>query len=585
MTQARAEGSQVDATGLVAPAVEPEALVTEPGSERTAPAATDAGDTPPRPVKLLRSAPKIIWLLVLVHGLLVISWSVLTPIYHAPDEPVHVDAAVRLYNGEGWPVPGKAFLSDDGISAWAGSPYSLPSQPLVERPFYLPQADAVPRDQRPHWDQLSERYPLKGRHDNQIQQMVQHPPLYYAIEAAVIKILPGSSGYRWDVWVGIMRIVSALMVTTLPLIAWATCRALTRSRAAGLCAAITPFAIPQLSVIGGAVNNDNAVTLFSSLCLLGCVCAIKGNRSLRGGIFTGVSLGLALFSKTNAVVLLPVVLVSYLIGSRAQVTTDLLAEKRWVFRGSRVIKPLAMTYALGFVIGGWWYVFQKIRTGAFQPTVPNFPGGIKLDGRLDFADKVWRYMQIRFWGSAGWFEVSLPFTMTFVASLVVILLVGYGLVRSPGWRTRTTIGVLLIPMVVALLLVIWQAYRFWQHNGRLLGVQGRYLFVGVIGLAAALGLGVAALPRAVRRWAPIAFVAGAVYMQWQLIMRVIDVWWRPPHGTLRQAWGALSAYAVWQPSFVRVLFSVTAVAIIAAVVSIVVICVRRDGRRAVALSA
>ena len=78
-----------------------------------------------------------------------------------------------------------------------------------------------------------------------------------------------------------MRIVSALMVTTLPLIAWATCRALTRSRAAAACAAITPFAIPQLSVIGGAVNNDNAVTLFSSLCLLGCICAIKGNRSLR----------------------------------------------------------------------------------------------------------------------------------------------------------------------------------------------------------------------------------------------------------------------------------------------------------------
>ena len=112
---------------------------------------------------------------MLAHGLLVISSSVLTPIYHAPDEPVHVDAAVRLYNGEGWPVPGKAFLSDDGISAWAGSPCSLPSQPLVERPFYLPQADAVPRDQRPHWDQLSERYPLKGRHNNQIQQMVAAP--------------------------------------------------------------------------------------------------------------------------------------------------------------------------------------------------------------------------------------------------------------------------------------------------------------------------------------------------------------------------------------------------------------------------
>ena len=124
-------------------------------------------------------------------------------------------------------------------------------------------------------------------------------------------------------------------------------------------------------------------------------------------------------------------------------------------------------------------------------------------------------MQIRFWGSAGWFEVSLPFTMTFRApAWLSCCLSGTGWCAVPGWRTRTTIGVLLIPMVVALLLVIWQAYGSWQHNGRLLGVQGRYLFVGVIGLAARLGLGVAALP-VVRRWAPIAFIAGAGYMRWQ----------------------------------------------------------------------
>jgi small subunit ribosomal protein S36 len=547
-----------------------------------------AAPEPPRPLRLFRTAPKVVWLLVVAHGLLLLSWSVLTPIYHAPDEPVHADAVVRLYDGKGWPKLFDAYLAPDSLSAWAISPFAKPQTPPYRlqnfAQLHLPQAGAIPRAERPPWNQLAETYPLTPPPAPVLQQMVQHPPLYYAIEAGVLKALPGSDGYRWDVWVAIMRIVSVAMMTALPLFAWAACRALTRSRAAALCAALTPFLIPQLSHIGSSVNNDNAVTLFSSLALVGCACALRGNRSLPNAALIGVSLGLALLSKSSAIVLLPIVLAAYLVGRKAP-EAGVRPEKRWVFRGSPTIKPLAMSYGLGFVIGGWWPFFQKIRSGHFQPTTvvgvrnPNDP---KTVSEGSFLHSLWDYLPVRFWGSPGRYEVSLPFSTTIVASLLVVLLTSYALIRSPGWRARAAVGVMLFSTVALLLLLIETTYSFWQTDGKVHGIQGRYLFPSIVGLAAALGLGVAVLPAKIRRWSPVAFLAAAGYLQFDMIRRCIDTWWRPTHGTLRQAWGSLSAWAAWSPSVVRVIFIVTAVALLAAVAGVVLTCVRRDaspGRR------
>nr|MDT0667014.1 hypothetical protein [Micromonospora sp. DSM 115978] len=79
-----------------------------------------------RPLHLLRTTPVHVWLLVALFGLVLAGWSVIVPQYHAPDEPNHTDAVMKIVQDQGWPHPGGVTVSSDGVGAIAYSPYGSP---------------------------------------------------------------------------------------------------------------------------------------------------------------------------------------------------------------------------------------------------------------------------------------------------------------------------------------------------------------------------------------------------------------------------------------------------------------------------
>jgi len=543
------------------------------GSEPRRPSA-DGGAAatadPPRPGRLMRSAPKSVWALVALYGLLLLSWSVVTPLYHAPDEPNHADAVVRIYGGLGWPAPAAdVFLTGDGLSSWVASPYGRRATPLTLNPATIPRSEAVPRKQRPPWRDLRENYPPPPSNTVQLQQMVQHPPLYYAVQAAVLKASPDADDWRWDQWVGLMRVVSVLLSTALPLLAWATCMALTSNRSASLVAALLPFSIPQLTHINSVVNNDNALILFSSLVTLGLACVLRGNVTARNNIFVGICTGLALLSKSPALVLLPMIVAAYLVGARVRrpAASDVATQQMREVT-ARALRPVAGVMLVAFLTGGWWYAYQILRTGHVQPTVPNFPGGVVIDSTSQFFSQAWRLMVLRYWGSIGWYEVTLPFRLTAVASLVVIGFVAVAVVRTRTRSDRWSLAVLLWPTLSAFVLVVLNSYKFYLDNGRLLALQGRYLFEGVIGLAAVVGSGVAAQPHRIVRWAPLAAFALAGVMQYDALHLTLQLYWVPSGAGYRAGWNSLTAYAVWPPALLWVLLILTIAAAVVAVIAV-----------------
>lgn len=536
-------------------------------------------DRPSTPWSLVRSAPRLVWLLVLLHGLVLVCWSVLAPIYHAPDEPNHVDAAVRLYEGLGWPPPAKnVYMTANGLSSWVASPYSHPGQPLVLNPSTIRQSDAVPREQRVPWDQLRAHYPPPKGNPLQLQQMVQHPPLYYAINAGVLHVLPSAGTTRWDVWVGVMRLVSVALMTLLPLVLWAGAVVLTRDRTSGLVAALVPFAVPQLSHIGSVVNNDSAVIIFSSLATLGLACVLRGDTSRRTAIFLGVSTGLALFSKSLSLVLVPMVVAAYALRPGVLPRRGgFVGTLREAVRPKRLLRsPAVLALVVAFVCGGWWYAFQLYRTGSVQPGIPEFPGGFRVSGRLEFFDNAWRLIVQRYWGSIGWYEVNIPFRYAVGATVLLVAVLVIAVIRVRTTRARLTLLLLLWPTVAITGFVIANSYGFYQHYGRVLGLQGRYLFLGIGGVALVLAAAVRMLPPAVRRWAPIALAVIAVILQSVMVRHVLDVFWVPPGRGLRQAWDSLAANTVWPPAWIQVVLALTIVVLLVGAVELART-VRRDG--------
>jgi small subunit ribosomal protein S36 len=518
-----------------------------------------------------------VWALVVLNGLLLTCWSILTPIYHAPDEPTHADAVMRLVEGYGWGHVGHTEITRHGDAATVASPYGTPQHPRLLSTAPIPAADSVPRYERADWGDLVD--PTRPYKRATVQQMTQHPPGYYYVEAAVIRAF-GGDHQRWDRAVGLMRLVSVLMIAPLPLLAWATTFRLVGDRRAGIAAAAVPLAIPELTHIGGVINNDNALTLTGGLVLVGIACVLRGDRRRRTAVFLGVTLGLALFSKGIALVLPPLVVAAYVTAwaydrRRAPEAQPPLP----LFR--TLVPPVAIVALLSFACGGWWYLTNLIHYGAVQPPVPGFPPGEFLGnnvGRL--ASLGTSSMLQRYWGSIGWYEVQLPFNYVYAAGAVSFALLVVAIVRSRRPEgTRPALLLMLWPTLASYGLVVAQAINWYRETHYYRGLSGRYLFVGAVGVAVVLGIGATRIP-ALRRWAPLAILAGGAAMQAKAVWLAVIVWWRPHGGSLRQAWDALLSWAPWSPTIVKGVLVLTAVAALLVVAELIRVAWRPDVQQA-----
>jgi small subunit ribosomal protein S36 len=504
-------------------------------------------------------------------------WSVLAPLYHAADEPNHADAVMRLEEGRGWPSTRTARVTDEGIGATAASPYGRAANRLTLNLAPIPESLAPGRHDRPEWQNLRA---LPGTSGKIIQQSTQHPPGYYWYEALILRA-GGAAGWRWDIAVSTMRLLSALLVVWLPLLAWATAWRVTGNRLAGIAAAVVPLAVPELSHVGSSVNNDNLVTLAGAAALVGIACALCGDRSRATAVWTGLWIAVGLWAKAFALVLVPLVIIVYAIPwlsdrwrqrrARKAANGPPLPGSGW--RGWLPDRRtgVLMGYGAGMavVLGGWWYVINEARYGAVQPPVPNFPLGKYLGhDSVAFLKYLTQGVLVRWWGSLGWYEVNLPWRLIVLATIVVAGVAIVGFVRYSG--RRLALLLLLWPTVTSYVLVAAQAISHYLSTHYVSGLSGRYLFIGFTGVAAVVGAGCSALPRKLARWSPLILLMAAGAMQAEAAHLAINRWWRPVGGALHQAWSALSAWSTWP---VGVLFTGVALLILAALSTFVALAV------------
>ncbi|MCM3886856.1 glycosyltransferase family 39 protein [Frankia sp. R82] len=506
-----------------------------------------------RPWRIARSAPPAVWIITLLFTAMLASWSVLVPQYHAPDEPNHVDAVMRLVEGRGWPHPGHVTVTRGGVGAIMVAPYGLDNAPrdLSAGPFTADEAE--PREYRPSWRTLERTpAPVGG-----IQQIVQHPPLYYWVNAVVLKAIPGGGDHlRWDEIIGILRLVSVLMIAPLPLLAWAGAHRLSDGNPiAGICAALMPLAIPQLTHIGSSVNNDNLLVLTGGLATVAVVYVLRGDTSLRTAAYTGAFIGLALMTKSLAIVLVPMAALAYLVAwLRARRDADVGTGT-----GTGLSVPwrqIALGGAIMVVLGGWWWIVNVVRWGTFQPETPGFPLGQYLgDDWGAYTELLVNGTILRWWGSIGWFEVNLATVPVRIGSGVVIVLFALALVRARTWRARVDLLVLLWVTWGLFALMAVQSAKNFDRQFHVSGISGRYLYAGLAALAIGVGMGAASLGRQLSRVMPVLFLAGAATLQFLSIRQVFPHFWEPGGGDLGDAWTNMTAWAPW-PQWVPISFAV-----------------------------
>ena len=487
--------------------------------------------------------PLTVWAVTALHVGLLLTFAFLYPPFTGFDETQHVDAVLSIRHGDGWPAPQERQLSE-GIVAVA--------TPALRSASELPFSDdeLPPRDERPSVAELGvERDAVGQVLPNQI---TQHPPLYYALQAGVLAALPGSADWAYDRTVAVLRLVSVLLMAPLPLLAWAVACALRAPPLVGHVAALLTVSVPQLQRVGASVNNDAAYTLAFATVLLLLARVAAGDVGRRAVVLTGVGVGVAMLTKGFALVLPLAVGLAFLVGARR-------AGRSW----TAGVLPGFLALVVAFAVGGWWWLRNIVLYGTVQPAgwPPTYREVLRLEPRAPgepaplgpFLEGSYSRLSERFWGGL---EINYVGDDTFphwwTNALVVAAAVALTAAVVGAGRSRLPLVVsVLVPFASTLGVVLYGIWTGYTYSPDFPGAQGRYLFGNLPSLAAGVALGLVVLARRGARVVPVLTAVLALGMQAAGLYSVLTRTWLPAYdgrGRVERYGAALEGivdYSAW----------------------------------------
>jgi hypothetical protein len=437
-----------------------------------------AAQTDRAPAVAPSKPPVTVWAAMALHLGVMVVFTVLYPAYFGFDETGHVSRVLSAQNGDITPTPGAAPYVD-GVNG-SYQTYTAHDQP----PFvtYPPPNRAL----RPTFDALggATLHAVKGALPN---QLAQHPPGYYLLAAGVLDAIPMSSHLAWDQTVGLLRLLDVLFLLPLPLICWAIVRRFAREPVA-IAAAFAPLLLPALERLGGSVNNDDLLILLTSVFLLQVVKVLDGDLRPRVAVTMGTFMTLALLTKGFALVLPPIAVLTYLVAWRRS-------------RGEFPSRQVSIVVVAGAIGGIWWLrnllVYKTVQPPGLNDAQadevwPSLPPG-KSEHVATYAHQALDRMTTDFWGALGQtVPPSLPGAVTFIASVVAgaLLVTGFFAAAATTRRVRVVdLGIVLLPTILVVVPLLFHGWADYSRTGQLIGIQGRYLYPGFVGLVAIAAVG------------------------------------------------------------------------------------------------
>ncbi len=483
----------------------------------------------------------------LVFGLLLALWTAALPLGDAPDEPAHADLVFHLATGAAYPRHdgrkiGAAVtqLCHDMTAAVR----ACPRRREVNTPTSIrrhTQANAPPKASRPDFDADGGDTEV-----GEFNQMLQHPPLFYWAMSDVIRVeravLPGAGLPPLDRELALLRLVNALLIAPLPLLAWAACRRLGLNDSIGIVAALIPFAIPQFLHVGSTLNNDNLLTLLVAVLTVLLAGVLRGDTSRRTAVAAGAVTGLAMLTKAFALALPVVVVAAY-------------GRAWWHARPRReLVARLSVAGGVSAAIGGWWYLRNMLRGDGFSPSTDEARLNSSLAPRGFHPDEgAWlrRFGSVftqRFWGWFGWFTVRISIAVIIGATVVLVgsMLVGLASARRVSGTApavgRWDLGVMLLPTALFVVLVMARSWHLYSRTSLFSFIQGRYAFPTLVGVAIVAAVG---LERLAGRRAALVTLAWVVVMEVEGLRRVLSGYWGDPGSGPVDQVRALVAWSTW----------------------------------------
>ncbi|MEO6712665.1 MAG: hypothetical protein ABIM89_04455, partial [Mycobacteriales bacterium] len=192
--------------------------------------------------------------------------------------------------------------------------------------------------------------------------------------------------------------------------------------------------------------------------------------------------------------------------------------------------------------------------------------------------KMW-YEQ-RFWSGLGILDQN-GLSLYIVRLLSVIALIGVVLALIYGFRRggrgdRPAVIVFALPVLLITGVVVYGALSEYLHTGISGGIQGRYAYPGVTGLAAVVAIGYGRAAGRLAKYLPAVAFLGALAVQVIAVRGVFFGLWLPRPWTgggraerYREAMTNLAAWSPWPVGVTYTAFAIAAVLMAVAFVAVV----------------
>jgi 4-amino-4-deoxy-L-arabinose transferase-like glycosyltransferase len=387
------------------------------------------------------------------------------------------------------------------------------------------------------------KLPVQGQEPRRSQS--HHPPLYYALSAALTFWLPNQGdpylgrpenpfwGYRyWEVgadnknmylhapdeafpWSGaalaahIARFVNVVLgAVAVALTAGIVLTIFPRRPALAYGAAGLMAFNPMFLYLSGAANNDVVAAATGAAVTLACLLVLRDGLTTRWMVALGTSFGLALMAKFSLVSFLPILELVILYRSTALPTVPGRSPEGGGKSLWRFIRANLLVLGLAGVIAGWWFIRNQVVYGD--------PTGFREVTELWGVRSPWESFGLAWselpnvwsslWGRFGYGQIPLPQgvyrALAWAAGLGGLgLLLGISRMasrnRQPGASSQSTDPSIL--QLALLLLVALAAFAtlFAYMLVSPAGSMGRFFFPGLPAFAALVFYGWSELVRLV----------------------------------------------------------------------------------------
>jgi 4-amino-4-deoxy-L-arabinose transferase-like glycosyltransferase len=459
-------------------------------------------------------------LILVVHLLLGVLYSVTVPLWEAHDEWAHYDYIDYLVTHRSLPKPGARTVPEGEYDELTQPPtYYLSSYELTQPPlyyllgalttFWVNTGDGLEPVRNPHVGTGMGQGGVNIFIHSEKEAFPYRGTVLAAHLARLLSVLISTLGVWLTFLLGILIFPD-------------------RKEIALGAMAIHAFS-PQFLFMGSVINNDILVATLSSLILFLCVKVVIAKPKLQDLGFLGLSLGLALLSKYNALALLPLGLVCGGAGTIRQMK----ARKSWRFLLVGILFLLSLAG-----VSAWWFfrsllLYGSLTTRKVRPVARLLEG---LRQPLSLITKLhWevipgalRHGFITFWASLAWGNVRVAGWIYQVLALFCVMSV-IGLVIFLLRRAPASGKLACLILVAAVLLVVATAmYPKLLHGDIIL--RGRYLLPAISAIDFLIFLGMAqAVPK--RFAGGLALLVGGVMFIWSLLTpfsSILPAYAKPP---------------------------------------------------------